>query len=54
MKITRIDTPRTRLDTLQEVLTAITLDDMDTINEATNIIDAWINNTMHVKGYCRT
>ena len=49
-----IETPAKRLEALKAVLTAITLDDMDTINEATNIIDAWINNTMNVKGYCRT
>ena len=48
------ETPKNRLEALEMVLTALTLDDENTINEATNIIDAWINNTMGVKGYCRT
>jgi hypothetical protein len=48
------ETPEKRLEVLEMVLTYLTLDGQDTINEATNIIDAWINNTIGVKGYCRT
>jgi hypothetical protein len=54
MKNIFLDTPKHKLELLEVVLSAITLDDDDTINEATNIIDAWINNTIGVKGYCRT
>lgn len=54
MENRHIETPQRRLEMLKNVLTALTLDDMDTINEATNLIDAWINNTNGVKGYCRT
>lgn len=43
-----------RLEELNLILTAISIDSEETINEATEIIQNWINNTIGVKGYCRT